>query len=166
MNWFANCSNEAEIKAAYRIYAKEHHPDMAGGDCATMQEVNAAYEQALKGDYARQGFDEAKANARWEMDEEIARKAAEIAKLSQELTIEVCGVWLWVTGATKDYREQLKSLSCRWSPKKLAWYFRREVDGGRRWHQRHYSLNEIRARYGSSEYQREEQRQPVAAIAV
>jgi len=161
--WFQNCSNEAEIKSAYRAFAKEHHPDM-GGDTATMQEINAQYESALKFDYRRQGYDEAKAQARWEMDEEIARKAQEIIKLSNELKVEVCGVWLWVTGNTRAYAAQLKTLACRWSPKKVAWYFRREIDGGRRFHTRHYSLEEIRAKYGSHAVAREEQQQQFAGI--
>lgn len=150
MNWFVNCKNEAEIKTEYRKLALQHHPDMSGGNTATMQDINAAYEAALRGEYRRQGMDDNKAQARWEMDEEIARKAMEIVKLSDALKVEVCGVWIWITGETKEYRDQLKALACRWSPKKLAWYFRREIDGGRRWRGKsRYSLQDIRNRYGS-----------------
>lgn len=99
------------------------------------------------------------------MDEEIARKAQEIIRLSGELKVEVCGVWLWITGETRTHSEQLKALACRWSPKKVAWYFRKEIDGGRRWHKRNYSLNEIRARYGSSAIEREESPRERVAVA-
>lgn len=167
MNWFQNCTNESEIKTAWRTYAKEHHPDV-GGNLETMQEINSQYEAALKGDYrGRQGMDEAKTSARWSMDQEIMQKAQEILKLNRELQVEVCGVWLWITGNTKEVKEGLKALACRWSPKKLAWYYRREVDGGRRWHKRNYSLDEIRARYGSDNVDRQDERanKQFAAIA-
>jgi len=151
MNWFVNCRNEAEIKTEYRKHALRWHPDMPGGDTATMQDINAQYEQALLGDYRKQGMDEEKAQARWTMDVEVAAKAMELARLSRELIVEVCGVWLWITGATKQYKEQLKAMACRWSPKKEAWYFRREQDGGRRWHRNgRYTMQEIRMRYGST----------------
>ena len=162
MNWFGGCRNEAEIKTAYRVQAKKNHPD-AGGDTATMQDLNAAYEAALRGDYARQGFDAAKTEARWEMDKEIVRVAHEIQKLDAALSLEVCGVWLWITGEgslTRRYRNELKALACRWSPKKLAWYFRREEDGGRRWHRNgRYTMHDIRMRYGSASVQAESEDQ-------
>ena len=149
MNWFQHCSNEAEIKTAYRIYAKQLHPDV-GGDTATMQEINAQYESALKGDYARQGFDAEKTAARWDLDKEIMQKAQEILKIKAEINLEVCGVWLWITGETKTVKEELKALACRWSPKKLAWYYRREVDGGMHRYRRHLTLEQIRMKYGSA----------------
>jgi hypothetical protein len=148
MNWFTNCKNEQEIKTAYRVYAKANHPDL-GGDTATMQEINRQYESALLGDYGRQGMDEQKAWNRWQMDEEIAKKAIEIIRLSDGLKVEVCGVWLWITCETRAYKDQLKTLDCRWSAKKLAWYFRREVDGAWHKYRKHLSLDEIRMKYGS-----------------
>eukprot|EP00756_Hemistasia_phaeocysticola_P065473 Hpha_TRINITY_DN8579_c0_g1::TRINITY_DN8579_c0_g1_i1::g.146571::m.146571 len=37
-----------EVKARYRVLAKEHHPDAAGGGCAArMQEINSAYEEIV-----------------------------------------------------------------------------------------------------------------------
>ena len=162
--WFAGFGAEADIKSRYRELAREHHPDM-GGSTATMQDINAQYESALRGDYARQGMSQEKANERWAMDEEIARKAQEIIRLSKALHVEVCGVWLWVTGETYHHAAALKALACRWAPKKAAWYFRRERDGGQRWHRgRHYSLNDIRAKYGSSAIRREEAAPAYATI--
>jgi hypothetical protein len=164
MNWFKNCTNEQEVKTAYRIYAKQNHPDL-GGDTATMQEINRQYEAALLGEYFRNGYTEENAWNRWEMDQEIAQKAIELARLSDQLTVEVCGVWLWVTGETKAFKDQLKAMSCRWSPKKLAWYFRREVDGGFHRYRRHLSLQEIRSKYGSARVNEQGSNQDRMAIA-
>lgn len=161
LDWFDGYTNEAAIKEHYRELAKQHHPDL-GGCCATMQDINAAYEMALKADYRAQGMDEGKAQWRWTMDEEAAAKVAELLKVKAELKIELCGLWLWITGETRAAKDELKALGCRWAPKKGAWYWRREIDGMRKWHKRTLSLAEIRAKYGSDELHAEQQRQAAA----
>ncbi|MBN1548270.1 MAG: hypothetical protein JW902_16590, partial [Syntrophaceae bacterium] len=86
---------------------------------------------------------------RWEMDEEIAAMAMKVLRLKKELHVELCGVWLWITGNTYLAKDELKAFGCRFSGPKKAWYWRREKDGQDRWHKRAISLQEIRAKYGS-----------------
>ena len=45
--YFSNCTTPEEIKTLYRELAFKHHPDH-GGDTRTMQDINAAYHEALK----------------------------------------------------------------------------------------------------------------------
>lgn len=152
MNWFSGCSNEADIKARYRDLAKRHHPDL-GGDTVTMQSINAAYEDALKGAYRAAGMDEQKVSDRWERDAEAAEMAARVMAIDPGLVVELCGCWLWITGATRERRAELKAAGCFWAPKKSAWYWRREVDGMRwRGRRRRLSLEEIRWKYGSARF--------------
>jgi len=47
----ATSANAAEIKRAYRMQARRHHPDISGADDATMQALNQAW--ATLGDPAR-----------------------------------------------------------------------------------------------------------------
>jgi hypothetical protein len=161
--WFANCKNEAEIKSLYRALAREHHPDL-GGNTATMQEVNAAYEAALRCDYSAQGMNQEKADARWELDKELAAKVADVFRLRKELSVELCGVWLWITGQTWAATAELKAIGCKFAPKKRCWYFRREVDGGHRRHGKTLSLDAIRTKYGSRALRPDETRQPSLAF--
>ena len=65
------------------------------------------------------------------------------------LSIELIGEWLWVTGDTKAVKEVLKVNGFKFSRKKEAWYYH-EMEGYRRFSKRGYSLNEIRSRYGTS----------------
>jgi len=146
--YFDGCKDEQEIKTRYRDLAKKYHPDL-GGDLETMKAVNEAYEQALKGAYRQAGMEEEKVNARWAMDEEIAAMAMKVLRLKKDLQVELCGVWLWITGNTYAAKEQLKAFGCRFSGPKKAWYWRREEDGGRKWHRKGISLEEIRTKYGS-----------------
>lgn len=148
MKWFTSCKNEGEIKARFRDLAKQYHPDL-GGDTATMQDINVEYEAALKSDYRAQGMDENKANWRWEMDKEVAAKAAEFLKVSRKLKVEICGLWIWITGETRAVKDQLKTAGCFWAAKKSAWYWRRASDACRKRRRGTLTLEQIRLRYGS-----------------
>ena len=108
-NWFDECVTEATIKEHYRELAKQHHPDL-GGDTATMQDINAACEVALKMAYRGQGIDEGKAQWRWTTDKEAAAKVAELLKVEAETKIELYGLWLWITGETRAVKDELKAL--------------------------------------------------------
>ena len=43
---------------------------------------------------------------------------------TSELSLEVCGSWLWVTKKTFPIKDLLKSLGFRYSANKMAWYYR------------------------------------------
>lgn len=41
------------------------------------------------------------------------------------VTVELCGLWIWITGGqTREHKELLKKSGFRWAPKKKAWYWR------------------------------------------
>ena len=44
MKYFVNCKTLDELKREYRRLASIHHPDV-GGDTATMQVINAEYDE-------------------------------------------------------------------------------------------------------------------------
>src|SRR5215207_7797316 len=44
--YFSDCTTQGEAKTKYRELVKQHHPD-AGGDTATMQEINAEYSRFM-----------------------------------------------------------------------------------------------------------------------
>ncbi|MCP4080550.1 MAG: J domain-containing protein, partial [Planctomycetaceae bacterium] len=63
------------------------------------------------------------------------------------LIVEICGVWLWITGATRQHRQALKAAGFKWASKKKAWYFRPEQFRSRS--RGKSTLEEIRQKYGS-----------------
>jgi curved DNA-binding protein CbpA len=146
--FFTAGMDEKRIKERYRDLAKKHHPDL-GGDTATMQAVNAEYERILKDAYRKTGMEEEKVNERWAMDEEVAAVAMKVFRLRKELVVELCGVWLWITGPTFFAKDDLKALGCRFSGQKKAWYYRREIDGAYKRHGKAIELEAIRRKYGS-----------------
>lgn len=47
MTYFTNCQTLDELKKVYKHFAQKHHPDV-GGDTATMQAINAEYEECFE----------------------------------------------------------------------------------------------------------------------
>lgn len=145
MKFFNHCKTLEEVKATYKQLAMENHPDR-GGDTATMQAINAEYAYAsariLKG--ANLSQEETEQEIRF--SEEYRKVIEQIAHLPL-ITIELVGLWIWVTGNTYELRKELKAAGLMFAPKKHAWYYRsedlKEFRGGRK------TLDEIRGKYGS-----------------
>lgn len=150
MNYFSNCINPDEIRAIYRQLAKQHHPDL-GGDTKTMQEINAAYERALK-QMDGQQFDrtDSQGGIKWtyqyseEMEREIINAIDAILSLvgdAPDITVTIVGLWLWVVGNTYPIRQQLRDLGCYWNAKRNAWNWKPQ--GSRSRYNQKKTLDEI-----------------------
>jgi hypothetical protein len=145
MTYFKDCLTIDEVKAMYKTLAKQHHPD-CGGDTETMQAINSEYAfvcaKILKaGNLSVEDTDE-----QLRMSEEYRKVIEQIISLPG-ITIEVVGMWIWVTGETKPVRYQLKDAGLFYASKTQAWYYRAEehkTNGSKK------SLDEIRAKYGSN----------------
>lgn len=119
-----------------------------------MQEINAEYQQAIKavksGESLKDTFDAEKAANYPEIIKNIINL--------QGVKIDICGSWVWLTGKTWLYAEQLKTLNFRFSRSKKAWYWNNTKDAGRRLRGM-YSLKEIYEKYGKIAVETEEQPQ-------
>jgi curved DNA-binding protein CbpA len=107
-----------EIKTAYRRKAQQFHPDKNPAGTEMMKLFNVAYDIVRDLDNV-----DVRDNAVMANYPEVL-EAALNAVLNLDLTVEVCGLWIWVSGDTKPHKEALKSAGYLWSPKKLMWYFR------------------------------------------
>ena len=146
MKFYQNCRNMDELKAEYKRLAKKYHPDMPGGSDEIMAQVNAQYDELAQ--------KLPKVNAQGEEYQPQERetpqafRAAVLAVINmQGIMIELCGSWLWITGNTKDHREELKKAGYKFSGNKQAWYWHEE--GYHKFGKKKYSLDEIRGMYGS-----------------
>ena len=160
--YFKDCQNLDEAKSLYKKLARQHHPDL-GGDTATMQEINAEYAR-FQSDFARTSERARQQQAHAEgkktsadyhnLDEvvEVLRVKIEAA-LNMGLDVELCGLWVWVSGDTKPHKEELKAAEFRWSPDKAAWYFA----GVPSFNRLKRTMDEIRQMYGSQRFSRSSQ---------
>jgi hypothetical protein len=73
------------------------------------------------------------------------------AIINLDLTIEICGLWIWVSGDTKAHKGALKSAGYFWSSKKMMWYYRpAQAKSFHRYRgKKEWSIDKIRASYGA-----------------
>lgn len=67
--------------------------------------------------------------------------------------VELIGLWIWVSGNTKPYKEQLKKLGFFYKPSKMSWACDNGVKAMSR---KSHTMQEIKSWYGSSRYSSEE----------
>jgi hypothetical protein len=154
--YFSGCQTVEDVKKRYKQLAKENHPDV-GGDVEVMKEINAQYQKALKGQHGstHTGSDgkQHKYNYNETWEQEIIDKLGQLLALNMDdADIYLIGIWIWIQGETKQYKEQLKALGCRWHSKNLAWYFK--PTGFKSWSSGK-GLDEIANQYGARKVVRE-----------
>jgi len=139
-----------ELKAMYRKLAFQHHPDR-GGNAETMKAVNNEYDALfpkLKDVHkTKDGETYTARQTTTETADQFKDLIAELMKMD-DITIEIIGCFVWVTGDTRPHREQLKALRFKWHQKKIAWFLAPE--DYRKQSRRDYGLDEIRNMYGTS----------------
>ena len=82
-----------------------------------------------------------------ELEKALAEKIEEFKKLDG-VTAELVGSWIWLAGETKKHAKELKSLGCKWAPKKLKWSFHFGPSYYKKGKERDYE--EIKAKYGAT----------------
>ena len=143
---FLKAETLEDLKRIYRDLAMKHHPDR-GGNVETMKEINALYDEffdRLK-DIHRNRDGETYTKATEETAAEFQEMIERLMKMDG-IHIEVIGSFIWVSGNTRQHKDELKQLKFRWHSKKLMWY--KSPDGYRRHGNKEYDMDEIRDMYG------------------
>ena len=139
-----------ELKGMYRKLAMQHHPDRGGSD-DMMKGVNAKYEELfpkLKDVHkTKEGKTYTAHQESTETAEQFRDLISELMKM-ENITIEIIGCFVWVTGDTKPHKDKLKALKFKWHSKKTAWYLK--PDDYKKRSRKDYDLEEIRTMYGTS----------------
>lgn len=153
--YFTECKTKADLKAKFKELLKIHHPDN-GGDVKVMQQINEEYARLIKvlPDDLKQ-TNKGKENKKKQADTSALSEAlkAALAKVSsiEGLIVEVCGLWIWVSGNTYPVKDILKNAGYKFSGKKKMWYFHEETESNyRHWHKKETDMETIRSKYGSN----------------
>lgn len=151
-----------ELKQLYRAFALEFHPDHGGSEEA-MKQINIKFTWLFEGLKNKQNEEATRAHneGNWagystttETPEEFIDIISKLDQI-QNIIVELCGRWLWISGNTKDNREALKACGCRWSTTKKMWYWRHEEDFCKKHNSNTRDIEEIRAMYGSQRMTRQ-----------
>jgi hypothetical protein len=154
MKWFKDVKNLNELRTLYRVLALRYHPDV-GGNTISMQEINNEYDKLSKILIdSNPDFSDERKVYESEVAEDLKEKVAQVIVLP-DVSVEIIGNWIWVTGNTKPVKEQLKKADFMFARKKAAWYWHRGYY--RKFNRNDYDLNTIREMWGSERVEREEE---------
>lgn len=166
MAYFKNVNTLEELRKQYKELLKQYHPDNPNGSTEATQAINAEYDRLFKQlknkheskqtstDGAKTDFNANKYD--FEADEKLREVLQKIINFAN-INIEIVGCWIWVDGATYEYKNELKALGFKWASEKKKWYFHTEAF--RKRSKRKLSMDDIRNLYGSTEVQTEERKQ-------
>lgn len=158
MKYFNGCKTIEDVKKVFKEYARKLHPDNGGDEEAfkiMMQEYNEAFKR-LKNVHANMNGET------YESEKESQETPEQFAKIINKLIfmqgvkIEIIGSWIWLSGNTMTYKDDIKAAGFWWSKSKKAWYYTGETDHKKR--RGHYSMNGLRERWGSVEVEKGSQK--------
>ncbi|MCF6765781.1 J domain-containing protein [Thiotrichales bacterium 19S3-7] len=137
----------SDIKKSYRLKVKEFHPDRNPAGIEMMKVINCAYE-ILKDIEEIEVFE----NIQMTEYPEILNTALNAVKNLTGIVIEICGLWVWLSGETKAHKEIIKQAGFKWARKKQMWFYRPEQAKGKkhRNNNQEWSMEEIREKFNST----------------
>jgi len=142
--------NLQTVKKRFKELAFLHHPDR-GGNTVVMQMINAEYAYIISNQLFTYQSDYEKDNYNEDFELRYPEVITALLKL-ENIFIELCGNWLWISGDTKPHRQELKNIGCMFAPKKLMWYYRPE-DFKHGKTKKTMSIDYIREKFGSTNIQ-------------
>lgn len=159
MTYFKDINTLEQLRKQYRDLLKKYHPDNANGSTETTQEINAEYDRLFKvlKDRHEKSTDSKENNAKTDFnnmkydftEDELLREMLQKVIHLSDITIEIIGNWLWISGNTYQYREKLKDLGFKFTGQKKSWYWHSEAF--RKRSKKKLSMDDIRNYYGSTE---------------
>lgn len=153
MKYFKNIETLEQLKKAYKENAFKLHPDNGGNSSEFVEmqeEYKELFEKVKNVQVKADGSIYEKETT--ETPEEFINIINEVLKMGDDdVVVELIGVWLWVSGNTKDHKEKLKELGFKWAPKKFMWSWHYD-DGRKHYTTREKSIEELRGCYGSKIY--------------
>ena len=161
MTYFRNINTLEQLRKQYKELLKQYHPDNPNGSTKATQEINAEYEQLFKQlknkhESTQTGTEQTDyTKAQWSYEEDIAlREILQKVIRFTDITIELCGSWIWISGNTYQHKAELKEIGFKWASQKKQWYWHSEAF--RKKGKKPLSMDDIRSYYGSTEFRSEE----------
>lgn len=133
-----------EVSKAYKKASLKYHPDRNPAGQEMMKAINEAYDFLNKQSDSITMDGDFKA---YDYGDVLNNILNELLKMDG-LELELCGNWIWITGNTKENKEKIKELGCRYASKKKAWYFRPEEYKSR--NRKNFSMDQVRDLHGST----------------
>ena len=164
MKYFKDVNTLEELRRQYRDLLKKYHPDNANGSTEATKQINAEYEKLFNvlkdrhesnaaGNMDRQNANTSDYNQNmydWENDKALREALQQIINFDG-IEIEIANQWIWVSGNTYSYKNELKEIGFKWASQKKQWYFHTDIF--RKKSRKTLSMDDIRSYYGSTKIQ-------------
>jgi curved DNA-binding protein CbpA len=146
-DYFMGCTSLDEARKMYYRLAMKFHPDKGGDEELFKDLVNQFH-----------SFKPSQFKYEKEFDDWSSQAFSAIIEALMEipdLTIEICGSWIWISGKTREYKDRIKSIKTNvhykrgFSAKKKLWYF--SPEGYRKKSADELDMESIRNIYGTEE---------------
>lgn len=141
-NEFRDVVGINEAKKVYKTLAKKLHPDVGRSD-EEFKILNAVYNDFIE--HKIHFSNDSK------IDIELEKIISQILHY-EDITIELVGSWIWVSGNTKEIKDKLKELGFKWASKKKMWYYGEMKSKN----PSSKSMDEIKGKYGSRTFKDKE----------
>ncbi len=131
---FQSITGLNEAKKLYKQLAKQLHPDVGGSE-EEFKILNQVYNDTIEHKiyYSNDS----------KFDLELEKIISQILHY-ENVTIEVVGSWIWVSGETKAIKDKLKELGFRWARVKKMWCYGEKIRNGGNTK----SMDDIKSKYG------------------
>ncbi|MEN3262819.1 DnaJ domain-containing protein [Sodalis endosymbiont of Spalangia cameroni] len=139
---------EKDIKATYKKLALKYHPDRNPLGNELMKAVNTAFDFLMTNIDKINQFQSSNEDERYNYSEELENVLKTLSNL-YGVIFEVIGNWVWISGETREHKNALKELGCKWAAKKKQWFYRPEEHKSR-FNRKEHSIDEIREMYGTN----------------
>ena len=145
INEFREVTGINEAKKVYKTLAKKLHPDVGGSE-EEFKILNSVYTDLIEHKiYFSNDI---------KIDIELEKIISLILHF-ENITIELVGSWVWVSGDTKEIKEKLKEIGFKWASKKKMWYFGEMKSKN----PTPKSMEEIKSKYGSETLKTKEKKE-------
>ena len=146
---FSEVTGINEAKKVYKTLAKKLHPDVGGSE-EEFKLLNAIYNDFIENKiYFSNDF---------KIDLDLEKIISQILHF-ENITIELVGSWIWLSGDTKEIKDKLKELGFKWASKKKMWYYG-EMKAK---NPNPKSIDEIKAKYGSETLKDDKNKKQIAS---
>lgn len=149
--YFNSCKTAEEVKATFKELAKKLHPDN-GGNAEAFKTMMSEYTEAWKRYKNVHKTAEGETYEKETATDEEGKIYSDIILACMNFTdvkIEIIGSWIWLSGNTKLFANEIKELGFFWSKNKKAWYYNGSEKKSRR--RGRYNMDQLRNMWDTEE---------------
>lgn len=155
VDYFENCNTVESTKVHYRDLAFKYHPDRNPGiDIEIIKAINNQYKQKLESlNGSKSVNNEIEFTYKYNdtIEQVLIDKINQLLKIDfddDDIDFYLIGNWIWCSGNTRPYKENLKELGFFWNSTRLLWYYRPESQ--KAYYKSTRSLDDIAKSYGAA----------------